>query len=176
MTDQPGFFDVVYARRSVRQFQDAPVPVTVLERIVEAGLEAPTGCNAQLRRYIIVTDPDVMARLRQVSTAMKSAPAAIVQLIEPTPTKFGAFYLQDAAASLQNMLLATVASGYASCWVEGAVRHGEQEIRDILGVPPELNVSAILPIGKPAESPSRPAKLTLAEATHYDQFGRQGRP
>ena len=54
------FFDVLYSRRSVRKFTPEPVPVEVLEAIVQAGLKVPTGCNAQLRQYMIITDPAVM--------------------------------------------------------------------------------------------------------------------
>ena len=170
MADEMSLFDAVYARRSVREFLPDPVPAQILERIVAAGLEAPTGCNAQFRQYMIITDPGVMDQLRTISSVISDAPAAIVQLIEPKATRFGEYYLQDAAASVQTMLLATVALGYASCWLEGIVRKSYEEIRNILNVPAEINISAILPIGKPAAAPARPAKTSLADATHYDQF------
>lgn len=176
MSEQAGFFEVVKARRSVRRFTDDPVPMQVLQAIVAAGLEAPTGCNAQFRQYMILTRPAVMDRLRAVSPALATASAAIVQLIEPKTTSYGDYYLQDAAASVENMLLATVALGYASCWVEGQVRPSHQEIRQILGVPDDVNVSAILPIGKPAQTPNRPTKLTVAQATHYDRYGNNTAP
>ena len=170
---QMGFFDVLMARRSVRQFTEEPVPMEVLEAIVQAGLEAPTGCNAQLRQYLIITDAQVLAQLRPVSKPMATTPAAIVQLIEPTATRWGDFHLQDAAASVQNMLLAAVALGYASCWVEGPVRRMQDELRRILGVPAGVDVSAILPIGRPAERPGRPEKTSLAQATHYNAYGQR---
>jgi len=166
-------FESIRARRSIRRYTDETVPVDVLEAIITAGLAAPTGCNAQLRGYIIVTDPAVMDQLRPVSKALATAPAAIVQLIEPKATRYGEFYLQDAAASIENMLLAAVATGYASCWVEGAVRHSHDDVRRILGVPTDVNVSAILPIGKPAESPPPPKKATIGQAVHYNRFGRR---
>ena len=170
--DMP-FLKVVNARRSVRKFLSDPVPLDVLEKIVAAGVEAPTGCNAQFRQYMIVTDPAVMDQLRAVSAAVKTAPAAIVQLIEPKAAKYGDYHLQDAAASIQNMLLAAVALGYASCWVEGQVRASHEKIRQMLGVPADVNVSAILPIGKAAEAPQRPAKAAMADITHYDRFGNK---
>ncbi len=166
------FFDVIYARRSVRKFTSEPVPIDVLEAIVQAGLEAPTGCNAQLRQYLIITDPQVMDRLRMFRD-VDGAPAAIVQLIEPAATQWGDYHLQDAAASIQSMLLAAVALGYASCWVEGQVRRSQYELRQMLNIPPTLDVSAILPIGRAAEIPRRPQKDTLTKVTHYDRFGQR---
>lgn len=51
------FFSVVADRRSVREFLPDAVPREVLERIVAAGIEAPSGCNMQMRQYVIVDDP-----------------------------------------------------------------------------------------------------------------------
>ena len=164
------FFDVVKARRSVRSFTDAPVPREVLEKIVSAGIEAPTGCNAQLKQYIIVDDPAVLDAIRFASPALKTARATIVLVMDPQPTKYGTFWMQDASAAMENMLLAAVALGYAACWVEGAIRRAEEELREILGVPERLRVWSLLPVGKPAEKPGRPPKPEPDEVIHVNRF------
>ena len=165
------FFEVVKARRSVRAYKPEPVPREVLERIVSAGIEAPTGCNAQLKQYIIVDDPAVVERIRPCSKALRGAPAVIVLLVEPKATRYGEFWVQDASAAMENMLLAAVALGYAGCWVEGAVRRCEEQLREILGVPGHLRVWSLMPVGSPAETPQRPPKPTLAEVVHYNRYG-----
>jgi nitroreductase len=164
------FFSVINSRRSVRKFKDGPVDRGDLEKIVAAGIEAPSGCNAQLRRYIIVDSPAVMDRVRSISNALGSAPAAIVLLVEPQGTKFGEFWIQDASAAMENMLLAAVALGYGGCWVEGAVRPNEDLLREVLGVPDNLRVWSLTPIGRPAESPARQPKSEFAEVTGYNGF------
>jgi nitroreductase len=167
------FFETVNARRSVRKYTDDPVPREVLERIVAAGIEAPSGCNLQLRQYVIVDDPAVMERIRPMSPALTGAPAAIVVLVEPQGTKFGEFWIQDASAAMENMLLAAVSLGYAGCWVEGQVRAGwEDKLRQILHVPEHLRVWCLTPIGKPDAQPQRPAKSAASEVTHYNRFGQ----
>lgn len=172
------FFDVITRRRSVRKFRPDPVPRETLERIVAAGLEAPAGCNAQLKQYVIVDDPDVVARLRAFSSAIHDAPAVIVQLIEPKATRFGEYYLQDAAASMENMLLAAVALGYGSCWIEGPMRRAAGEVGKLLGIPDdaEVRVSAMMPVGRAAEEPLRPARPHADEITHYNRYGRRRPP
>ena len=165
------FFDVVRSRRSVRQYAPDPVARDVLEKIVAAGIEAPSGCNMQLRQYVLVDDPAVMDRLRPVSQAIDRAPAAIVLLVSPTGTPYGEFWIQDASAAMENMLLATVALGYASCWIEGALRRSEEMLRELLAVPPELRVWAMMPVGKPAAVPARPKKSEPSEVVHYNRFG-----
>ncbi len=102
---------------------------------------------------------------------MFDAPAAIVILIDPRPTPYGEFWVQDASAAMENMLLATVALGYAACWVEGAIRRSEKELKNILDVPPDLRLWSILPVGKPADRPKRPDKSVPDEVIHYNRYG-----
>ena len=168
------FFEVVNARRSVRNYLPEPVEREALEKIVSAGVEAPTGCNAQLKQYIIVDSPAVMEKIRFVSKALTGAPAAIVLLVEPKATPYGEFWIQDASAAMENMLLAAVALGYAGCWVEGQMRRCEEKLRQVLEVPENLRVWSLMPVGKPVAVPARPAKPTLAEAAHYNRFGASG--
>ena len=165
------FFDVIAARRSVRKYLPEPVGRDVLEKIVAAGVEAPSGCNMQLRQYVIVDDPAVMEQIRPFSGAMAGAPAAIVLLMEPKGTRLGEFWVQDASAAMENMLLAAVALGYAACWVEGALRRHEETVHRLLDVPSGLRVWSLMPVGKPAESPERPPKSKLADVTHYNRYG-----
>ena len=166
-------FSVIKSRRSVRQFKDESVDRKDLEKIVAAGIEAPSGCNAQLRHYIIVDSPQVMDHIRPVSRAIESAPAAIVLLIEPAATKFGEFWIQDASAAMENMLLAAVALGYGACWVEGQVRPCEDHLRTVLGVPGHLRVWSLMSVGRPAALPERPAKSDFADVVHYNRFGAE---
>ena len=164
------FFDVVNARRSVRKYLPETVSREELERIVAAGVEAPTGCNYQLKQYVIIDDPALMEEIRFVSPALSGAPAAIVLLVEPTATNYGEFWVQDASAAMENMLLAAVAIGLAGCWIEGQMRRCEDRLRRVLGVPEGLRVWSLMPVGKPAEAPARPPKPQLPEVVHYNRF------
>ncbi|MFP4106614.1 MAG: nitroreductase family protein [Phycisphaerae bacterium] len=164
------FFEVITERRSVRNFTGEPVPREALEELVRAGIEAPSGVNAQLRQYIIIDEPETMDELRPISAAMKNAPAAIVVVMDPTPTKFGEYWIQDASAAMQNMHLAAVAMGYGSCWIEGPRSRCEKDLRDLLGVPENLRVWAILAVGAPAVRPRRPEKSEFINVVHYNRF------
>ena len=165
------FFEAVNARRSVREYLDEPVGRDVLEKIVAAAVEAPTGCNMQLKQYVIVDDPAVLEKIRPLSKALKGAPAIIALLVEPKGSPYGEYWVQDASAAMENMLLAAVALGYAGCWVEGQVRPNEDKLRKILGVGDELRVWSLTPIGRPAAAPARPPKPRPGEVTHYNRFG-----
>ncbi|MCE5327457.1 MAG: nitroreductase family protein [Planctomycetaceae bacterium] len=161
----------IMTRRSIRKFTGAAVPRGALEQIVAAGVEAPSGCNMQSRQYIIVDDAAVLDQIRPCSTALASAPAAIVLLTDAKSTPYGEFWVQDAAAAMENMLLAAHALGYGAVWIEGALRRSEDLLRTALAVPPELRIWSMLPVGTPAETPPRPPKPAAGEVTHYNRFG-----
>ncbi len=163
-------FTAIETRRSVRQYTDEPVDRADLEKIVAAAIEAPSGCNAQLRHYVIADSPEVMAGIRPVTKATESAPAAIVMLIDPTATPYGEFWMQDASAAMENMLLAAVALGYGGCWIEGALRRHEDAIRKLLDVPEHLRVWSLTPIGRPAKNPPRPEKSAFADVVRYNSY------
>ena len=167
------FFEAVNSRRSVRRYLDEAVALDVLEQIVAAGVEAPSGCNVQGKQYVIVDDPELMEKIRPISPAFNGAPAVIALLMDPIGTKYGEFWIQDAAAAMENMLLAATALGYASCWVEGQVRPHEAELHDLLGVPENLHVWSMMPVGKSAVDAKRPPKPTAANVTHYNRFGEK---
>jgi len=163
-------YDAINARRSIRSFTPDLVDRDALKRIVQAGIEAPTGCNMQLRQFIIVDEPHVVEKLAEHGV-MKGAPAAVVILMDPQETAYGAFWVQDASATMENMLLAAVAEGLGACWVEGNVTPKEDDLRKILSVPKKLRVWSIMAVGVPGSSPARPPKPDFADVVHINRFG-----
>jgi hypothetical protein len=65
-----------------------------------------------------------------------------------------------------------VALGYAACWVEGAIRRCEDQLRELLAVPDNLCVWSLMPVGLPARTPGRPPKPDPDHITHYNRFGQ----
>ncbi len=166
-------FEAINKRRSVRKYKSDPVDAGDLRKIVEAGIEAPSGCNMQLRQYVIVQDPETMEKIRPLSGALAGARACIVILVDPKQTRYGSFWVQDASAAMENMLLAATALGYGSCWVEGAIRRCEDQLRDILKVPGDLRIWSMMPVGTPESLPARPEKSDYADIVHHNRFGQQ---
>lgn len=172
-------FEAVAARVSYRgMYAATPVPRADLRRIMEAGLAAPSGCNMQTTSLIGVDDPALVARLGGMlgKPGFASAPSAVCVLTQDLPSYEGVcFSVQDYSAAIQNMLLAAVALGYVSCWVEGyvsaATRIGE-EMAAVLGVPAGYRLVAYLPVGVPAENGKAARKKGFAERAWFNGFGR----
>jgi len=163
------FFDAVKTRFSYRgRYKDQPVPEEHLRKIVQAGLDAPSGCNLQTTEFVIVTDPD---RVRQLAgivgrRTVATAPALIVAICDIEANAEGMhFWIEDCAAATENVLLAIAALGYASCWIDGALqREGRAEqVAALLGVPPGRIVRIVIPVGIPDEAETRRAKRPFAE-------------
>ena len=162
------FFAVVEKRASVRSFVPCETPEGDLLRIVDAGRRAPSGRNRQPCQFILVQDPDTLKRVAGVQDCIGEASAAVAVVVDERATQY---WKEDAAAAIENMLLAAVALGYASLWVEGYVLQHEAFAKEVLGVPAELRLLAILPIGKPAGEPQQAQKKALAELLHREKFG-----
>lgn len=173
------FFEVVEKRHSYRgKFKDTPVSRDDLNKILQAGISAPSGCNAQTTTFIAVDDPQVLSKIKEVageSTAIKTAQAVIAVLIDTTPKAVYngmSFQVEDASAAVQNILLAITALGYSTVWIDGWLRCNDNgaKIANILKVSQEKTVRVLLPIGVAAETVSRAKKRPLAERVSYNEY------
>ena len=169
--------EAIRCRRSYRgRFLDTPVPREDLTQILQAGLDAPSGCNKQTTSLIAVDDPEVLARLRAVINPPvgETAPAAICVLTRRICAyRDKCCAVQDYSAAIENMLLMIVALGYQSCWYEGHITDTDRigaQMAKILGVPEEYELVCMLPVGIAAEEPGIPKKKAFSERAWFNGF------
>jgi nitroreductase len=152
------FWQVVEARTSVRDFDPSGgVSPEIVERILQAAIQAPSAGNRQPWHFYVVRDPSIRRGLAAAAYGQKfvaQAPVAIVVCAdaEQSAGRYGPrgrelYCLQDTAAAAEHILLAAVAAGLGGCWV-GAF--DEQEAARALNLPQQHRPVSILPIGKPA--------------------------
>jgi nitroreductase len=175
------FFDVISKRHSYRgPFHDQPVPRQDLRRIVQAGLQAPSGRNAQTTNFVIVDDGDLLRRiaaLHATNVAMQQARAFIVAILDKQPEAVYEgynFQVEDCAAAVENMFLAVAALGYATVWIDGWLRldnHAET-IGRFLDLPDGKIIRIILPIGVPAETWPQKEKKPFEARAWFNRFGK----
>ncbi|MCK5558001.1 MAG: nitroreductase family protein, partial [Candidatus Hydrogenedentes bacterium] len=96
--------------------------------------------------------------------------SAIIAIVADQDSKY---WLEDASAAAENMLLAITALGYASCWVEGTLLRHEEWAKELLGVPAERRLIVLLPIGKPAVAPVQKEKKRLEDMVHSERYGNR---
>jgi nitroreductase len=166
-------FQAIHTRASVRSLQPCSVTERELEQILDAGRRAPSGYNRQPWEFLLIRDRNVLDRLGRIQSCIAEGSAAIAVVMDE---RASTYWKEDAAAAIENMLLAIVALGYASLWVEGYVLNQEAYGKSVLGVPEHLRLLAILPIGKPAASVHQARKKPLGELVYYDTYGNRQKP
>ena len=157
--------DVIRKRRTVRKFTGAPIPREHLEIIVDAGRLAASGSNVQPWDFIVITDKAMIMKLKVGAEWMQNA-AAVIAVVMDAGSRW---WIEDGAAAVQNMLLASTALGYGSCWLEGYTLRREDALKLLLHVPAEKRLLTLVPVGVPAEWPSK-EKKALAEVIHWEKY------
>jgi len=171
------FFEAVRRRHSYRGgFTDAPVPRQHLEKIVEAGIRAPSACNEQVASFVIVDDPQLLEQLAEIidRPVCNTAKALIVCVADPRPVYKGlSFVAEDCAAAVENMFLAVTALGYATVWLDGVLRAGDKAARigRLLGVPEDKTVRIVLPLGVAVEEGRQKEKLAFDRRAWFNRHG-----
>ena len=165
-------------RRSVRKFRNEPVPRELLTRVIEAGVQAPSACNIQGWRFILVEQPELRRALQEAggSVLISQSPAGILVVYENT-TKNIAYRddVQSAAACIQNMLLAADELGLGACWICNLP--SASFLRRLLGIPWNYSPVAYLILGYPADAAVHrklPRRYRLEDIVGVDRFPSAG--
>ncbi len=170
------FWDVLEARRSVREFDDSEdVPRESIERLIEAAILAPTAGDRQPWHFVIVRNADVkreIARSALRQDFILAAPVVIVVCGEPERSGHrggqvmaNLHTIQDTSAAIENILLAATDMGLASCWVS-ALR--EEALHRVLDLPQSLVPLAIVPVGHAAKRMAeRPPRRAVSDVTTF---------
>jgi nitroreductase len=176
-------FEAIGRRHSYRgPFQDQQIPRSDLKRIVQAGLQAPSGKNAQTTVFVIVDDSDLVrtiAGMPGANTAQQQAHAYIACIVDVQPEAVYEghdFQIEDCAAAVENMLLAVTALGYASVWVDGwlRVRNRAGEVGRMLGLPQGKIIRVLLPIGAPKEARAPAEKKPFESRAWFNRYRGAG--
>jgi len=172
--------ECIKTRRSVRKFKDKPVPFELVGNVLDAGRLAPSAGNVQEWNFILITEfkaRESIAMAACMQTWMSDAPVHIV--VCSNPSKSERFYgdkgekmycIQNASAAVENMLLAAHAQGIGACWV-GAC--DEDKIKNILGIPGNVRVMGIIPLGFADEEPLMPEKYPLTDVAFVEKWGNR---
>jgi nitroreductase len=157
--------EAIRKRRSVRNFTGESVPREDLETIVDAGRLAASGGNRQPWDFIVITNRETIDELKVAAQWMENAGAIIAVVLDPASR----WWVEDGAAAVENMLIASTALGYGSCWLEGYTLLREEEFKALLGVPAQKRLLTLIPIGVPVEWPTK-YKKSLEEVIHWEEY------
>ncbi len=148
--------DPVFSRRSIRRYTDEPVSDEHVERLLRAGMAAPSAGNQQPWSFVVVRDRASLGAVpgfHPYAAMMPNAPVALVVCGHPGSCKWPQMWVQDCSAATENILVEAAALGLGAVWL-GVHPLAEREcgLRALLGIPDDVVPFAIVPIGHPVEA------------------------
>jgi nitroreductase len=177
LEDGMELFEAIRGRKSVRRYQKGDLASEDLRRILEAAICAPSAGNRQSWDFVVAKENQTKAALAEAAygqefIAQASAVIVVCANLARSSSRYGdrgrdLYSIQDTAAAVQNILLASYALGYGSCWI-GAF--DESRVAHIVNASSQTRPVAMIPIGRPAESPDSRPRLSLGEVLHTERF------
>jgi nitroreductase len=167
-------YEAVRIRKSVRSYLDKSVERDKLKRVLEAARLAPSAGNRQEWRFVIVTDLEKRRRLAEEAAGQRfiaQAPVVIVACaqIDGKIMRCGqACYPIDVAIAIDHLTLAAAAEGLGTCWIGS---FDPVVVRAILGIPEDIVVVELLPLGYPADPRAvKKSRLPMETIVRYESW------
>lgn len=154
--------NLLASRRSCRKFLDKQVGDEVVRKLVWAACQAPAGGNSPRWEVIVVRKPELKRQIMEVALRQEFIDEAGVVFVFVGGREF------NVACAVENMLLMAHTLGLEGCVLGSFDR---EAVRKILGVPDEVKINMIVPVGFPKVEETNPGKKLPEEVTHYEIYG-----
>jgi nitroreductase len=174
--------EIIKRRASCRKYQEKEIPDDVLERCLEAARWAPSACNQQPWRFIVVKDRELRERICGECFLpgvpmpwAKQAPAIVVLCSKKSvATHFLApllsginYHLLDLGIAGEHLALEAQEQGLGSCWI-GWIQ--PKKIKKLLGLPFNITPVSLIALGYPQEISQPGKRLELNEIARIDRW------
>lgn len=175
--------ELINKRQSDRAYLPNPIEKDKLDRILEAGRIAPSACNAQPWKFIVINDQDLKSKIADCTSSKvlgmnhftKQAPIHIVIIEEKANFTSSAgsvikgkhFPLIDIGIAAEHICLQAAAEGLGSCmlgWFD------ESKVKKLLNIPKSKRVPLIITIGYPAGETREKRRKELNEIVKYNSY------
>ena len=154
------FEKIISERYSVRKFKDEHLPQECIDAILDAAHKAPTGCNFQPHRIIVINTDESVEKLKKCTKCHFNAPAAMLVCYNEDeswkrPYDGALSAPVDASIVTTFMMLAAQNFGVGCCWV---MHFNPAAMREEFNIPENIKPQALLVMGYPAED-SEPIEM-----------------
>jgi len=169
----------IQQRKSVRKFKDKKPDWRDIIECINSARYAPMAGDIYSLKFVLIDNPEIIQQLadaaQQPFIAQTSYVVAVCSISNKTTNAYGErgeMYLrQQAGAGIQNFLLKIEERGLSTCWI-GAF--SEDQVKDALKIPDNVNVEAFFPIGYEYEKPrARRAKIELDNILYFNKYGNK---
>lgn len=181
------FFEVVRRRRSIRAYEARDVPDAVVRELCAHALLAPSSLGGQPWVFVCVREPRTKRALadlknwhcppeKQMYSAEFLAEAPVVLVVCVERARSYDRGVETAVLATAHLLLAAADQGLGSVYLSAYKADTPavaQEIRELLGIPEDVDPVTIVPLGYPAEVPPEKTLRVLDEVLFHERFGRK---
>ena len=173
------FLNLAQQRYSVRSFAPQPIAKEEIDKILAAGHLAPTACNLQPQRILVIKSPEAVEKLRKCTPCHFGAPAALLVCCDRNESwkrKYDGKSSGDVDASIiaTHMMLQAASLGIGTTWV---MYFDPAAMREEFSIPAHIEPVALLVMGYPAPdakpAPGHAQFRPMEETVIYDTFGAQ---
>lgn len=183
MNEGDMMLELISGRQSVRNYLDRPVEKEKLDRILEAGRFAPSACNAQPWKFIVVTDSELRMKLAtaaaevllRMNMFLNQAPV-IIAVVREKPnfsSKWGGKFMKkdysliDIGIASENICLQAAAEGLGSCMIGW---FDEDMVRKALGIPETKRVELLITIGYSTDEQRTKRRKSSDQVISYNKY------
>lgn len=162
----------IMTRSSVRSYTSKPVEKAKIEKLLRAGMAAPTGMNKQPWEFVVITDQELLSQLPQVAGGMRMAANAPLAIVVLGDERISGSWILDCSAATENILLAAHAMGLGAVWC-GVQPNNETnrvaKMKELLELPDGVHALNAIIIGYPDKEPQIKDKWK-PEKIHYNGY------
>ncbi|MFO8016969.1 MAG: nitroreductase family protein [Candidatus Woesearchaeota archaeon] len=166
--------ETIKARRSVRSFNDKPIPDGIIDELIECGRYAPSAMNQQPWRFMVIKDRDMIRQMSEsiADEAKEKNPRIaeragtmedpifynaplLIMVLRPKDDEWAKF---DCSAAAQNMMLAARSLGIGSCAIGMAKLLEGKDVMEKLDMPDGYEQHMTIAFGYTDEWPEAPER------------------
>ncbi len=166
-------WEVILTRRSIRKFKSTEIPSDFIEKILRAGMQAPSARNKQPWHFIVIQNREMLDKISVVhpyAYMLKEAPLGIVICGDIKLEITIEYIVQDCSAATQNMLLAAHNFGLGAVWLGIYPREPRiKALRELLNIPENIIPISMIAVGYPDEI-KHPENRYKPERIHYEKW------
>ena len=149
----------IFARRSVRRYKDIPVSNDLVEKLLMAGMAAPSAGNEMPWHFIVIDDRQLLLKITEIhpyANMLKECAVAIVVCGDLSLERFKGYWVQDCSAATQNILIEAVHLGLGAVWLGVyPIEERVKNMQKLIGLPENVIPLSIVSVGYPLEKPER---------------------
>lgn len=183
LSSKTNFLQLVNQRFSVRKFLNKPVEREKLLLCLEAARLAPSACNSQPWKFVVVDEPELKNKLAEkifsgpYSTNHFARQAPVLVVVISEKGKFIArvggylrdtrYYLIDIGIAVEHFVLQATELGLGTCWLGW---FNEKEVKNVLNLPSNTKIDIVLAVGYPAIPPTIKRRKALSEIVSFNKL------